>query len=140
MPMQVLNSSNIGDDPLFLNILVVDDEVNIRKTISYCLSSLGHEVTAAATAKESLEVIRRQKIHLVFLDLRLEETNGMDLILLLEQENASIKKEIEDIQPAYQWESTNQKYRNMLSTLEKAASSDATILLQGESGTGKSMV
>jgi len=37
-----------------LNILVVDDEVNIRKTVSVCLETGGHKVIAVLNFKTEL--------------------------------------------------------------------------------------
>ena len=37
-----------------LNILVVDDEVNIRKTLSVCLETEGHKVVAVPNFKIEL--------------------------------------------------------------------------------------
>ena len=66
-----------------LNILVVDDEKNIRKTLSYCLESEGHTVVAVADGKEALTEARRSTFDIAFIDLRLEGENGLDLIPLL---------------------------------------------------------
>jgi len=63
-----------------LNILVVDDERNIRKTLSYCLETEGHAVVAVAGCQEALAEAKRQSFDIAFIDLRLERENGMDLI------------------------------------------------------------
>ena len=63
-----------------LNILIVDDESNIRKTLSYCLETDGHSVVAVAGAKEALREAKRRSFDIAFIDLRLEGENGMDLI------------------------------------------------------------
>ena len=36
-----------------LNILVVDDEANIRRTLSVCLESEGHRVTAVSNFQDA---------------------------------------------------------------------------------------
>lgn len=63
-----------------LNILVVDDERNIRKTLCYCLETEGHTVVAVAGCQEALAEAKRQSFDIAFIDLRLERENGMDLI------------------------------------------------------------
>jgi len=63
-----------------LNILVVDDEANIRKTLSICLESLGHSVVSAGGAKAALSEVERQVFDMAFVDLRLGVDNGLDLI------------------------------------------------------------
>ncbi len=63
-----------------LNILVVDDERNIRKTLSYCLETEGHAVVAVAGCREAIAEAKRQSFDIAFIDLRLSGENGMDLI------------------------------------------------------------
>jgi two-component system, NtrC family, response regulator AlgB len=69
-----------------LNILVVDDEINIRKTLSYCLETEGHSVVAVSNSQEALKEGKTRSFDIAFIDLRLERENGMDLIppLLIE--------------------------------------------------------
>jgi two-component system, NtrC family, response regulator AlgB len=73
------------------NILVVDDENNIRKTLSYCLESEGHVVVTAADIKEAVTAAKRLTCDIAFIDLRLEKENGLDLIPLLLAETPWIK-------------------------------------------------
>jgi NtrC-family two-component system response regulator AlgB len=63
-----------------LNILVVDDEANIRKTVTICLESEGHRVTAVGNAKDALAEASRRVFDLAFVDLRLGTESGLDLI------------------------------------------------------------
>ena len=63
-----------------LNILIVDDEANIRKTLSVCLESRGHRVTAVSNGKDARAEADRQVFDLAFVDLRLGTENGLDLI------------------------------------------------------------
>jgi NtrC-family two-component system response regulator AlgB len=66
-----------------LNILVVDDEANIRKTLALCLETNGHRVTAVGSLKDAQEEAALQVFDLAFVDLRLGTDSGMDLISLL---------------------------------------------------------
>ncbi len=61
-------------------VLVVDDEKNTRITLSACLEAMDCRVTAIATASEALAALERQPFDLAFLDLRLKEMSGLDLI------------------------------------------------------------
>lgn len=65
-----------------LNVLIVDDEANIRKTLSYCLENEGHLVVTAGSKEEAVKESRKQSFDIAFLDLRLGDKNGMDLIPL----------------------------------------------------------
>jgi two-component system, NtrC family, response regulator AlgB len=66
-----------------LNILVVDDEMNIRKTLTVCLESRGHRVIAVSNAADAQSEADRQVYDLAFVDLRLGTSNGLDLIPVL---------------------------------------------------------
>jgi NtrC-family two-component system response regulator AlgB len=63
-----------------LSVLVVDDEANIRKTLSYCLAAEGHTVIAVGNPSDALDEARRRAFDMAFVDLRLGEEDGMDLI------------------------------------------------------------
>ncbi len=63
-----------------LNILVVDDEVNIRKTLSVCLETEGHKAIAVSNFQDALTEASRKSFELAFVDLRLGTQNGLDLI------------------------------------------------------------
>jgi len=75
-----------------LDVLVVDDEKNIRTTLGVCLEGLSCRVTAAATADAARTLAARQPFDLAFLDLRLAGTSGLDLIpdLLAESPDLAI--------------------------------------------------
>ena len=72
--------SNISPSGIKLRVLVIDDEKNIRATLALCLEQIGCEVTAVASAEAALDALARQRQDLVFLDLRLGQSNGLDLI------------------------------------------------------------
>lgn len=63
-----------------LNVLVVDDEVNIRKTMSFCLERGGHTVVAVSNFDDAVAEASRRSFDLAFVDLRLGTADGMDLI------------------------------------------------------------
>ena len=68
-------------------VLVVDDEESIRNAIKRFLIQHGHEVSTAASGEEALEVLRRQKITCILLDVHLPGTSGIELVpRLLEAE------------------------------------------------------
>ena len=75
-----------------LTILVIDDEKNIRATLSLFLKDAGCQVTAVDSADAALAAIAERAFDLVFLDLRLGQTSGLDLLpkLLAERPGLSI--------------------------------------------------
>ncbi|MBP2679804.1 MAG: response regulator with CheY-like receiver, AAA-type ATPase, and DNA-binding domain [Deltaproteobacteria bacterium] len=63
-----------------INILVVDDESNIRKTLAICLEAEGHRVTGVSNFKDAVAEASRRTFHMAFVDLRLGVESGLDLI------------------------------------------------------------
>jgi NtrC-family two-component system response regulator AlgB len=61
-------------------VLVVDDEKNIRSTLGMCLEGLGCVVVEAATSAEALARTQAGQMDLAFVDLRLGNDSGLDLI------------------------------------------------------------
>jgi NtrC-family two-component system response regulator AlgB len=178
-----------------VRVLVIDDEKNIRDTLSLCLESFGCQVLAVATGDAAVKALQRQQCHIVFLDLRLGQTDGMALIpqLLAESSDLSIvimtayatfdsaveaikrgateylpkpftpaqihhaisrcvnerdlRKHVSELEsrlreaaPEIELESDSPKIRALLDVAERAAASDAPVLLRGESGTGKTVL
>ncbi len=66
-----------------LNILVVDDEANIRKVLSVSLEVEGHTITAVGNFQDALAEAAQHSFDLAFVDLRLGTADGLDLIPLL---------------------------------------------------------
>src|SRR5499427_7542644 len=62
------------------NILVVDDDGDIREVLGDRLQSLGYRVFAAETAKMGLELLERQNPQLVLLDIEMPDMNGIDML------------------------------------------------------------
>ncbi|HAQ87373.1 MAG TPA: sigma-54-dependent Fis family transcriptional regulator, partial [Pseudomonas sp.] len=61
-------------------ILLVDDEAAILRTFRYCLEDRGYTVVTAASASQAEAILQRQVFDLCFLDLRLGEDNGLDVL------------------------------------------------------------
>jgi two-component system, NtrC family, response regulator AlgB len=178
-----------------LRVLVIDDEKNIRTTLSLCLEQIGCEVGAVASAESALRELAQKSFDLAFLDLRLGASSGLDLIpkLLADSPNLMIvvmtayatvdsaveaikrgaadylpkpfqpaqirhvveqsiqrrnlKRQVTDLEnrlqesaPEVDLESDSPKIRAVMEIAERAAASDVPVLLQGESGTGKTVL
>jgi NtrC-family two-component system response regulator AlgB len=63
-----------------LEVLVVDDEKNIRQTLGLFLEKLGCNVHLASSGGAAADLLSRQPIDLAFLDLRLGSERGEDVI------------------------------------------------------------
>jgi DNA-binding response OmpR family regulator len=68
-------------------VLVVDDEQNIRLTLSALLSRAGYVVTAAATGEEAVALFDRQRFDLMLVDLQMPGINGIQVVEALRQRN-----------------------------------------------------
>ncbi len=66
-----------------LNVLIVDDEINIRKTLMVFMESRGYFVKAVSNSRDALAEADRQVFDLVFIDLRLGTESGLDLVQLM---------------------------------------------------------
>ncbi|HEY7635168.1 MAG TPA: HD domain-containing phosphohydrolase [Gemmatimonadales bacterium] len=63
-----------------VTLLVVDDEESIRNAVRKFLVLQGYEVATAATGEEALELLHRQKITGMLLDVNLPGVSGIDLV------------------------------------------------------------
>jgi len=178
-----------------LNILVIDDEANIRKTLSICLETEGYRVTATGKPEDALAEASRRSFDIAFVDIRLGAVSGLDLIpaLLatsprlkivmitayasidtavesvrrgaadyipkpftpaqitlavkkvfevrtLEQKVAALSEDLGRSRLEEDFTTTSGVMERALDLARQAAPSEATILLRGESGTGKSVL
>ncbi|MBD9483415.1 sigma-54-dependent response regulator transcription factor AlgB [Pseudomonas sp. PDM14] len=61
-------------------ILLVDDESAILRTFRYCLEDAGYQVSCANSAAQADVLLQRMVFDLCFLDLRLGDDNGLDVL------------------------------------------------------------
>ncbi|WP_259758284.1 sigma-54-dependent response regulator transcription factor AlgB [Pseudomonas sp. GCEP-101] len=61
-------------------ILLVDDESAILRSFRYCLEDEGYSVATASSAQQAENLLQRQVFDLCFLDLRLGDDNGLDVL------------------------------------------------------------
>jgi NtrC-family two-component system response regulator AlgB len=61
-------------------VLVVDDEKNIRATLTMCLEAIGCTVTNASNTETALAAAERTAFDLAFVDLKLGDEDGMALL------------------------------------------------------------
>jgi len=67
------------------NILIIDDEHDIRNLLSRIIRLEGYEVFQAETGKKGLKLLRQEKIHVVVCDVKLPDANGVELVPLLKE-------------------------------------------------------
>ena len=178
-----------------MRVLVVDDEQNIRRTLTLALESMEHEVASAANGTLALKELKASRFDVLLLDLKLSQESGLDVLeealrispklaVVMVTAFASIETAVEAMRRgAFDYlpkPCTPEQVRQVLARIErtrklegrvaelesrlsaespqvglttkspamqkalevafKAAESDATVLLLGESGTGKSVL
>jgi DNA-binding NtrC family response regulator len=62
------------------SILVVDDEPAMRLLVTSVLKDEGHDVTAAASGEEALQLVARRHYHLIITDLKMPGMSGVELL------------------------------------------------------------
>ena len=61
-----------------MNILVIEDEPDIRKTLEYNISQEGHTVLTAGSLHDAEKILQSQSLSLILLDLMLPDGSGLD--------------------------------------------------------------
>jgi DNA-binding NtrC family response regulator len=67
-----------------MKVLVVDDEQLVRWFLDRALKKSGHDVVTAANISEAFSKLSTEQIDLLFLDLRMPQGSGVDLIKQLD--------------------------------------------------------
>lgn len=91
------------------NILFVDDEVNLRKLVSYDLKQAGFNFSICENGEEALEMVRKQKFDLCIIDWMMPKLSGLELVKILRKEGSdailimlTAKDEEEDLIDAFE--------------------------------------
>lgn len=71
-----------------MDILIVDDEPYIQRSLSFVLKKEGYEVETASNGKEGLEKALMLKPKLIFLDVMMPELNGFNACKAIKSEDS----------------------------------------------------
>ncbi|MBN2140883.1 MAG: response regulator [Desulfovibrionaceae bacterium] len=71
-----MTTSNDNNSEL---ILIVDDEVDICWSLEYILNKNNFCTAIATSARDALLTLRKQRFHLVFIDAKLPDIDGLEL-------------------------------------------------------------
>ena len=185
-----------------MDILIIDDERSIRVTTTMALEQEGHYVESAEDSESAMRRMKEEKFDLVFLDLRLGDEDGLEVLekilkihprqlvtiftahasietavkatqagafdylekpftpdqlraILVKAQKAlakegevsqlrevvrELKTEVQQNNPPLDFTSEDTRASAEFELLFRAAASPATILILGESGTGKSVI
>ena len=66
-------------------ILIIDDEVQIRRLLEITLSASGYKISEASTGKEGLKMAATRQPVLIILDLGLPDGDGLDILKKLRE-------------------------------------------------------
>ncbi len=75
-------------------ILVIDDEAPVREGFSLALEAAGYQVELAADGLTGIEMAKRQRPDLVFLDLKMPDIDGVETLKRLNAIDATINVHI----------------------------------------------
>ncbi len=178
-----------------MRILIIDDEPNIRKTLTLGLETMGFEAASAKNGKEAVDYLLQFGADVAFLDLRLGSDDGLDWIepllkaqsdlsivvltahasyasaveaikrgafdyipkpitpdvmrqvLLKIGKNRQLQQRVEDLESqvasvnnAYDFSADDPAMGPIIQLLNKVAPTQASVLILGENGTGKSVL
>jgi DNA-binding response OmpR family regulator len=70
-------------------VLIVDDDPDIQRLVSYNLGQAGFDVATAGTGRTALEAIQKHPPDLIILDLMLPDVDGMEVCRTLRQRDSS---------------------------------------------------
>jgi NtrC-family two-component system response regulator AlgB len=178
-----------------MELLLIDDDANLRRTIHTALETMGHRVADARDGAQAVEMLGRRPFDVALLDLRLAREQGLDLLpeLLrlapglcvviitaygtietaveamrrgafdylpkpftpdqlravldrvaelrrLRSRVGELQEQVRAVVPEADLQTEEPAMREALEVAFKAAPTDATLLLRGESGTGKGVL
>ncbi|TDT68586.1 two-component system response regulator (stage 0 sporulation protein F) [Hypnocyclicus thermotrophus] len=71
-------------------VLIIDDEPTIRFLLKEIISDMGYKVLEASRAEKGLQLIKKEKIDLILLDIQLPNMNGLEAIQQIRKINMEV--------------------------------------------------
>jgi len=62
------------------HILVIDDDVGIRESLSLVLGDAGYQVDTVESGEQGIEKVKRNNYDLIFLDIKMAGMNGIETL------------------------------------------------------------
>lgn len=73
------------------NILIIDDEENLRKLLARVIELEGYTVFQAGTAREGMKLLSKENVNVVISDVKLPDGNGVELAGRIKKEYPAIE-------------------------------------------------
>ena len=71
------------------NVLVVDDEVSVRRLIEYLLKEMKYNTHQACNGEEAIEILKKVDVDLIILDILLPGKHGLDICTMIREMDKS---------------------------------------------------
>lgn len=71
-------------------LLIVDDELIIRESLSGWLERDGHDVETAASGEEALEKCKEARFNILFVDIKMEGMSGLDVLKKIRESDPDV--------------------------------------------------
>ena len=84
------------------NILIVDDEADIRLLFSTELQDVGYNVFTASNGEECGKILEKENIDLCLLDIKLKNESGIDILQKITTEYPHVRTLMASAYSAYQ--------------------------------------
>jgi PAS domain S-box-containing protein len=70
-----------------IKLLVVDDEMGMRETLSTIFENKGYSVVSASNGGKAFDIIKKEFFNLVVLDMRLPDMDGIEVLRFIKKES-----------------------------------------------------
>src|SRR5678809_1108023 len=136
-------------------LLIVEDDHSVRTTMVTCLELEGYAVEAVSSTREALDRLEQHSYPIVISDIYLDERTGLDIMRTARRTNPDClvilmtgRGSMETVMAATEggaFEYLAKPFEmaqmvDIYKTLSKVAPTDATVLIEGETGTGKELI
>ena len=74
-----------------INVLIVDDEKNIRLTTAQTLERSGYVIETAANGKEAIQKLQQQPFDVMVLDIKMPQMDGLEVLQQAHQQYPALK-------------------------------------------------
>src|SRR6478672_5067247 len=123
------------------DILIVDDEADIRELISGILEDEGHGTRLAKDSDETLAAVEERKPSLVILDIWLQgsKLDGLELLDRIKRGHPDLPVVIISGHGSFEMIGRSTAINQLRQAIEKVAPTNSRVLITGPSGCGKEL-